>query len=442
MLTPECDRLKDRIKTVLQKASQLSVDAVEVSVSSSSGLSASIRMGEVDVVEFTRDKSLTLTVYKGRQKGSASTSDIRPEALDSTLAAACQISQYTQSDPFSGLLETQFLAKDIPDCHLYHPTEVSPEQAIELAKSCEDSARAYDKRIVNSDGATFSQLNHCYAYGNSNGFIGAYPSTQFSLSCVVVAKSSQGMERDYEYSVARDFQDLEDKKLLGEQAAKRTLKRLDARQIKTGQVPVIFSARLASGFFGHFLSAISGGQLYRKASFLLESLDKKVFPNFLNIREEPHQLKGLGSAPFDSEGAATQPRYLVEEGILKSYVLSGYSARKLGLTTTGNCGGVHNVIVENQDKDLSALLKEMGTGLLVTELMGHGINLVTGDYSRGAFGYWVEGGEIQYPVHEITIAGNLKELFANLVAVGSDVDKRSSIQSGSVWVDRMTIAGA
>ena len=404
---PDWGNLKSTVADVLKQAKALGVDAAEVGISYESGLSTTVRMGETETIEFNRDKSLDITVFKGKKKGTVSTSDIRKEAITSSLEAACRIATYTEEDPCSGLADVEFLAKNMPDLDLYYPWAVSPEQAVLWAKECEASARAFDTRIINSEGATFSTHS------------------RYSV-----------------YTLARDGHELESRVAVGQNAALRTLRRLNARKMKTCESPVIFSAEIAGSLLGSFISAISGGQLYRKSSFLLDHLGKSVFPAFVHIQEDPHLPKGLGSAPFDQEGVTTKRRTLVEAGILKSYVLSSYSARKLGLKTTGNAGGVRNLMISHSDQDLPDLIKEMGTGLLVTELMGHGINLVTGDYSRGASGFWIEHGEIQYPVEEITIAGNLKDMFAHLVAVGNDVDHRSNILTGSLWVHKMTIAGS
>lgn len=440
-MSEQWSNLKEIVTDVIKKAKDLGMDAAEAGLSYESGLSVTVRMGEVDTIEFNQDKSLGITVYKGQKKGSVSTSDIHPDALKTTLEAACRIATYTEDDPCSGLADADRMADAIPDLDLYHPWDITPEQAIIWAKDCETTARTLDPKIVNSEGATFSTHQRFRVYGNSHGFLGAYPSSRYSLSCVVIAKAQDSMQRDYDFTVARDGQDLEPRARVGQRAAERTLRRLNARKIKTCEVPVIFAAEIAGGLMGSFIAAISGGNLYRKSSFLLDHLDKRVFPEFIQIEEAPHLLKGLGSAPFDQEGVATKKHSIVQDGILQSYVLSSYSARKLGLKTTGNCGGIHNLIVSHSQYSLPDLLKGMNKGLLVTELLGHGVNIVTGDYSRGAAGFWVENGEIQYPVDEITIAGNLKEMFSNLVAVGNDTEKRSNILTGSVWVDRMTIAG-
>lgn len=434
-------KYQDVVNSVLEKAKQKGVQA-EAVISIDSGISTVVRMGAVDTLEFHQDKLLGITVYKDHKKGSVTTTDISPEALESSLEAACRIAEYTEADSFSGLPEKEYLAKHIPDLDLSHPWEVTPEQSIEYAKQAEDAARAYDPRITNSDGATFVTHRKYRVLGNTLGFLGAYPSTRYALYCAVIAQQRDAMQRDQEYTVARDGHDLEPFAKVGEQAAVRALKRLNARKIQTTECPVIFSFDIAGTLFSSLIQAISGGNLYRKSSFLLDHLDKKIFPDFIQIEEVPHLPKGPGSTPFDHEGVATSQHDIIKNGILKSYVLSCYSARKLGLKPTGNAGGVHNLRVSHGNKSQDQLIKQMHKGLLVTELMGHGVNLVNGDYSRGAFGYWVENGEIQYPVEEITIAGNLKEMFMNLVEIGNDVEKRGNIQTGSVLLEKMMVAGA
>ncbi len=435
-------QLKELVSMVLSNAKRLGSTTAEVGISIDSGLSATVRMGSVETIEFHKDKTLGITLYKGKRKGSVTSSDFSPSSIQSSLEAALRIAEYTEEDPFSGLANVEDMVRVIPDLNLYHPENVTPEQAIAWAKECEDIARAEDPRIVNSEGATFSTHNHWRVYGNTHGFIGAYPSTRYSLTCGVVGESNGAMQRDYDFTVARDGHDLESRVVVGRRAAQKAVKRLGARKVKTCQVPVIFSSEIAHGLLGHFIAAISGGSLYRRSSFLLDHLGKTVFPNFMQIREEPHLLKGLGSTPFDLEGVATRSHDIVQNGKLESYVLGSYSARKLGLKTTGNAGGIHNLVVSHGKLDLNGLLKQMHKGLLVTDLMGHGVNLVTGDYSRGAAGFWVENGEIQYPVEEITIAGNLKEMFLDLVDIGMDIDKRSHILTGSILLEKMTIAGS
>jgi len=433
--------LKQTLSFVLDQAKRLGATEAEASISVESGLSTTVRLGVVDTVEFTQDKGLGLTVYIGKKKGTVSTSDLRKDALQTSIEAAFRIAKYTEEDPYAGLADPNLMAKEIPDLDLYHPWAITVEDAIAWSKECEEAALQCDRKITNSEGASFSTHSRVYAYGNSHGFLGAYPTTRHGMSCAVIGQDKDTMQRDYDFTTARDARDLESWKVVGLRAAQRTLRRLSARKIKTTEAPVIIAAEIAGGFIGHFIAAISGGSLYRKSSFLLDSLGKQLFPNFIHIEEAPHLPKALGSAPFDHEGVATTRHDIVRDGILESYVLGSYSARKLGLKTTGNSGGVHNLLVSHSDLDLQGLLKKMNTGLLVTEMIGQGLNLVTGDYSRGAAGFWVENGEIQYPVEEITIAGNLKDLFAHLVAIGNDVEKRSNILTGSILLDKMMIGG-
>jgi PmbA protein len=433
--------LQSKVAQVLDQARKLGASAAEAGAHLDEGLAVSARLGEAESIEYHRDQSLAVTVYFGQRKGSASTSDLDEAALKETVEAACAIARVSHEDPYAGLPDPSKLAVQILDLDLYHPWPISPEQALEYALECEAEARSFHPEIVNSEGASLS--SHCgiRVLGNTEGFLHGYPASRHSLSCAVVGKRGDQMQRDYWYTVARDPHDLESPTSVGRKAAERTLARLGARSLTTRKCPVIYAAEVATSLIGHFLAAIRGSNLYRKASFLVDSLGTQVFPEFVHIHEEPHIKKGLGSAPYDNEGVATYPHDLVESGIVKSYILSTYSARKLGLETTGNAGGVHNVIVDPGKLELKSLLREMGRGLLVTELMGHGVNLVTGDYSRGAAGFWVEGGEIQFPVEEITIASNLKQMFRQLVAIGLDVDRRGNIQTGSIWLADMTVAG-
>jgi len=434
--------IQEIIPTILEDAKKRGATDAEACGVFKTGFSTNVRLGETETIEFNRDKSLAITIYKGKRKGSAATADISREAITSTLDAALRIADFTEEDPFSGLADKENMATEVLDLDLYHPWELSNEEAILIAKQCEEAARSHDPRITNSEGANFSTAASFYVYGNTLGFVGSYPTTHHSLSVAVIAKEKDSMERDHDYTIARDVKDLESGLKVGREAAIRTVRRLNARKLKTCQAPVIFAAEIAGGLLGHFLAAISGPQLYRKSSFLLDHLGKQIFPKFIHLEENPHIPKGLGSVPFDQEGVAIRKRDIISEGVLQGYVLSSYSARKLGLKTTGNAGGVHNLFVSHSSDDLNQLLKKMHKGLLVTELMGQGINLVTGDYSRGAFGFWVENGEIQYPVHEVTIAGNLKEMFLNLSAIGNDIERRSSIFTGSILIDQMTIAGS
>ena len=434
--------LKSLAAQALEEAKRQGASSVEVDVSVDSGLSVTARMGDVETLEHHKDQGLGVTIYLGTRKGSSSTSDLRPEAMRETVEAACRIARFTAEDECAGLADPDLISRDYPDLDLDHPWELAPEQAVELAIACEAAARAVDSRISNSEGASVSRMRGMSVYGNSHGFIGGYRATRHSLSCAVIGEHDGHMQRDYWYTVARESELLDSAQSVGRIAAERTLRRLDSRQLGTCQVPVIFEASVARSLLGHFVGAISGGALYRKASFLLDQVGKPVFPEFVHIHEQPHLKGAMGSAPFDNEGVATESRDLISGGVLQGYVLASYSARRLGLQSTGNAGGVHNLIIEPGAHDLPGLMAEMGKGLLVTELIGHGVNPVTGDYSRGATGFWIENGEIRYPVEEITIAGNLTEMFKGIQAVGNDVDKRGNIRSGSILVERMTIAGA
>jgi PmbA protein len=427
---------------VLQLAQAAGASAAETEISLGVGQNVSVRLGEVETIEYNRDKGVSVSVYFGQQRGHASTSDLSPQALRDTVHAACSIARHTAHDPFCGLAAPELLARDIPDLDLYHPWEVSVDQALDLAKSCEAAAMAVDPRINNSEGAGVSTYEGLFVYANSHGFNAGYPSSRHSLSCSVIAESGEEMQRDYWYSTARAADDLDSAQVVGRLAGERTVRRLHARQLKTAQVPVLFEASVASGLLAHFVSAISGGSLYRKSTFLLDSLGKPVFSPHVQISERPHLPRGLASAPFDNEGVVTRSRELVTDGVLQGYMLASYSARKLGMTSTGNAGGNHNLILHSGNLDFVGLLQSMHTGLLVTELLGQGVNLVTGDYSRGAAGFWVENGEIQYPVEELTIAGNLADMFRQVVAVGNDVLVQGSRQTGSILIEQMTVAGA
>ena len=442
-MTKQLSDVKERVATVLELAKSLGADGAEVAMSRQQGLSVSTRMGEVENVEFTNDGGLGITVYREGRKGSASTADLSEQALMKTVTAAVNIAKYTSVDDCSGLADKSLLAMQPLDLDLYHPHEIGTEEAIELAKECEESALSVDPRVSNSDGASFDTFAGFKVYGNSHGQLVGYPSTRHSLSCVMIANDGDDMERDYAYTVNREFSALESAKNIGLQASQEVLSRLKPQTIPTGKVPVLFRADIANTVWGHFIAAISGGNLYRKSSFLLDAIGNDVFPKFLNISERPHIAKALASSAFDSEGVLTQDREIIKEGALQTYLLTSYSARKLGLTTTGHAGGIHNWLVDAQGHDGSfdAMLKTLGTGLLVTELMGQGVNVVNGDYSRGAAGFWVENGEIAYPVSEITIAGNLSQMFKGIVAVGSDVDMRGSIRTGSILIDEMQVAG-
>ncbi len=433
--------LETIVENVLDQARKAGADAAEAVVSRDLGLSSSVRLGEVETLEYHRDKGLGLTLYFGKRKGNASTGDLSEGGIVQAIAAAAAIAKHTAEDPYAGLPDAEKLAKNYPDLDLDHPWDIKAEQAVELARRCEAAARDYDPRIRNSEGATVTTFRGTLAYGNTHDFVGSYTATRHSVSCSVVGEQDGGMQRDYWYATSRVAEDLQDVESVGRQAAERTVRRLGGRRLSTREVPVIFEAGVARGLIGHFVAAIRGPALYRKASFLLDHLGEAVFPVFMQLREAPHIPRALGSAPFDGEGVATQPRDIITDGVLQGYVLDSYSARRLGMETTGNAGGVHNLIVSGEDTDFNDLLARMDTGLLVTELIGHGINMVTGDYSRGAAGFWVEGGRIQYPVEEITIAGNLKQMFRNILAVGNDVDLRGNIRTGSILLERMTVAG-
>jgi PmbA protein len=435
------DVLRNIAQDMLDYAKQRGASAASVDVSEGFGQSVTVRQGAVETIEYNRDKGLGITVYIGQQRGNASTSDFTPRAMRDTVDAALSIARYTARDDCSGLPDADMLARDCPDMDLYHPWNLPVDAAITLAQQCEQAALDTDARISNSEGATVNLHEAQFVSANSLGFIGSFPTSRHSLSCAVIAGQDDAMERDYWYAVARDAKDLPDVRQIGRIAAERTVRRLNARQIKTMQVPVLFEAPIASGLLGSFVNAVSGGSLYRKSSFLLDQLDQTIFAPHINITDVPDIPKGLASGPFDNEGVRTQRRVIVEDGVLRGYFLGSYSARKLGLRTTGNAGGNHNLILQSGALNFAGLLKTMSRGLLVTELLGQGINAVTGDYSRGAAGFWVENGEIQYPVQEITIAGNLKDMFRNIAAVGNDVLVQGSRQCGSILVEGMTIAG-
>ncbi len=434
-------RLQQLVADLLDEARNQGASAAEAGASYDAGLSLTVRLGEVETIEHTRDNALGVTVYFGHRKGSASTSDLGPDAVSETVRAACKIAGYTNEDTCAGLADPQLMASELPDLDLDHPWAVSVEEATRLAWSCEQAARSLDKRIVNSEGATLNTHRGVHVYGNSHGFLAGFPSTRHSVSCAVVAQEGASMQRDYWYTVDRRSDRLELSDEVGRRAAQRTLARLGARKIPTRQAPVIFQADIASGLLRSLIGAIRGSSLYRKASFLLDQLGEQIFPDYVRIHENPLLPGGLASTAFDNEGVATRARDLVQAGVLRSYVLDSYSARKLGMQTTGNAGGVHNLTIDSGRLDRPALLKEMHTGLLVTEVMGQGVNPVTGDYSRGAAGFWVENGEVQFPVEEITVAGNLKQMFRQLLAVGNDIDTRGSIHTGSWLIENMAIAG-
>jgi len=429
------------VQDMLTEARKLGASAAEAGVSIEAGLSVNVRLGEVDTLEHNRDKGLGITVYFGQCKGAASTSDFSPKAIRETVKAACDIARYTEADPAAGLAEADRMASEIPDLELYHPWDINAESAIELAKQCEAAGLDGDKRINNSEGASVSSHDGLRVYGNSHDFIGSYLTSRHSLSCVLIAQDESGMQQDSWYSVSRDASQLETAQQIGEKAAQRVLSRLGARRLDTCEVPVIFQAEVARGLLGHLVRAISGSSLYRKASFLLDHKGKQIFPERVRVNEQPHLKGALGSCPFDSEGVATSARDIISNGVLQGYVLDSYAGRRLGLPTTGNAGGVHNLSINYDNIDFETLCQQMGTGLLVTDVMGQGINIVNGDYSRGAGGFWIENGEIQYAVEEITLASTLQQMFMGVEAIANDVDTRGNVCSGSWLIDRMTIAG-
>jgi PmbA protein len=435
-------QLQEMVQDAINQAQAMGADAVEAGVSEDIGLSVTVRLGETETLEYNHDRGLGLTVYFDHCKGSASTADFAPESIRETVRAACDIARYTSRDACAGLADPDRLASVIPDLDLYHPWDLSAEQAIEVARECEAAARAVDARIVNSEGATVSSYTGLRVSGNSHGFMGGYRSTRHNLACAVVGRQDEEMQRDYWSVSARDSADLDTPANIGRKAGERTVRRLGTQRLSTRQSPVIFAAEVARGLFGNFISAIQGGNLYRKASFLVDHLGRPVFPEYMHIHEQPLLKKAIASAPYDSEGVATRARDIVTGGVLQGYVLDSYSACRLGMETTGNSGGVRNLTIDPGERDLDGLLGVMDTGLLITETIGFGVNMVTGDYSRGVAGFWVEGGEIRYPVDEITVAGNLRDMFAGIVEIGNDVDPGRATRTGSVLIEEMTIAGA
>jgi PmbA protein len=433
--------LQSVVNLALEQAASAGADQAEASASIGDGLSISVRMGELETIEHTRDRGLVVNVYYGKRSGSASTSDYSAAAVIDAVKSACSIASFTEEDSASGLADQQDLATEFPDLDLYHPELIDVDEEIQRALACESSARQFDSRINNSEGASISIDRGADYFATSHGFAGSSRRTRYGISCAVIGQTDQGMQRDYWYDSVRKRSDLASAEEVGLAAARRTIRRLDGRKLKTGKMPVIFEAPVASSLISHFIGAISGGALYRKSSFLLDQKGQQVFPEFMRIHEQPLLKSAMGSSAYDNEGVATANRDIVQDGVLQDYVLSSYSARRLGLHTTGNAGGVHNLSVESGNLDLPGLLGSMSSGLLVTELVGHGVNPVTGDYSRGAAGFWVENGEIQYPVEEITIAGNLKDMFLQIEAIGSDIDTRGNTRCGSILLADMTIAG-
>ncbi|NUQ50339.1 MAG: metalloprotease PmbA [Phycisphaerae bacterium] len=432
---------QERVADALALARRLGASQAEASASFSSGLSVTVRMRSVETLEYHRDQGLAVTVYFGRCKGSASTSDLGAQAIEESVRKACSLARYTAEDPCAGLADAERLAREPPDLDLWHPWPIDAAAAIDIATECEAQALDADPRISNSEGASVSSQDGCRAYGNSQGFLHGYRDTHHSIACAVLAGHEGQMERDFEFTTARSSEDLEPAGRVGREAARRALARLGALKLSTRVAPVLYPARLARGLIGHLVGAISGGAQYRRSSFLLDSIGTQVMADCVRISERPHLRRGLASAPYDEEGVATVDRCLVDRGVLQGYVLGSYSARKLGMSSTGNAGGVHNLVVADTGESFEQLLARMRTGFLVTELMGSGVNPVTGDYSRGAVGFWVEGGEIRHPVSEVTIAGNLRDMFQGILAVGTDTDIRGGIRSGSILVRGMTVAG-
>jgi PmbA protein len=436
--TAELDRVA---AFVLEAATAGGASAAEVEVSQGIGQSVTVRKGDVETIAYNRDKGISVTVYHGRRRGHASSADFADASIRATVDKALAIARYTAEDPCAGLADADRLARQWGDLDLYHPWDLSVDDAIAMGRDAESAALAIDKRLTNSEGASVSRGESEFVYANSLGFRGGYRSSRHSIDVSVIGEDDGGMQRDYWYTAARSPGDLMAVAEVGRIAGERTARRLGARPLATIDCPVLFEAPEAVDLIGAFVHAVSGGSLYRKSSFLLDSLGTEVFAPHLTIREEPHLPRGRGSAPFDAEGVATAPRTVVDAGVLRGYFLGSYAARKLGMSSTGNAGGSHNLVVSHGDDDLASLMRRMGRGLLVTEQLGHGVNAVTGDYSRGAAGFWVEGGEIAHPVEEVTIAGNLRTMFRDIVAVGRDVDRRGSRHVGSLLVGRMTVAG-
>lgn len=438
----ELIQLKRSIKKALSAAKKFGATSADVSSAIEDGFNVIVREGSIETLEYHRGRSLGITVYFGKRLASATTTDIHPEKIEAVVRSACERAKFTEEDPCAGLAEPELMASELPDLDLYHPWEMTPETAIQEAIACEQRAKRFDPRIVNSEGVSVTSGKQFSVYGNTHGFIGAVPSTLHSISCSLIAEQNGQMERDYSYAVARDSAGLIggfDR--IADQAAERTIQRLGSRKLSTQKVPVLFVSEVARGLWYHLLSAISGEQLYRHSTFLVDHLEKPIFPSFIQVHEDPFLPKRLGSAAFDNEGVATRKQHFIKDGILRHYLLNSYTARKLGMQTTANAGGAHNLFVSHQGLGLQELIKKMNKGLLVVELIGQGVKLVTGDYSRGAVGFWVDHGEIQFPVSEITIAGNLKDMFANMVAVGKDRDPYDAVQTGSVLIEEMMIAG-
>ncbi|AHG79652.1 Protein pmbA [Mannheimia varigena USDA-ARS-USMARC-1388] len=441
MLKQQEQELRQAVEFALDFAKKAGAEA-EVGVTKVAGLSVSSRLEQVENIEFNNDGSLGISVYLGKRKGNASTSDLQPASIQKTVEAALAIAKYTSEDDCAGLADKEMMAFNASDLELYHQADISVDQAVELTAEAEHYALNADERVINSDGATFNSHSGIRVYGNTHGMLQSYLSSRYSLSCSVISAYEDQLERDYEYTISREFDKLQSPKWVGEQSAIKAVERLNPQRIKTAEMPVIFYNDVATGLIGHLAGAISGGALYRKSSFLLDKLGEQILPDWFAISERPHLLRQLASSAFDSEGVVTQDREIIIDGVLQTYLMTSYSGRKMGLKSTGHAGGIHNWLVKpNRSGGLNTLLKEMGTGLLVTEMLGSAINSVTGEYSRGAAGFWVENGEIQYPVAEITIAGQLQEMYKNVVAVGDDIEHRSNIQTGSILLEKMKVSG-
>ncbi len=434
--------LENLVTLALDEAKKLGVDQAEAAASQDTGLSATARLGEVESLEYTNDRGIGITVFKDSRKGNASTSDLSPAAIREAVAKAVSFANVTAEDKYAGLADADLMCTEVRDLELDHPWDIDADAAIALAIESEKAGLEHDKRVSNSEGATVYTNRGSRAYGNTHGFVGSYSKTSHNITCVLLAEQDGVMQRDYHYTAARCAEDMDAAVEVGRVAAGKTIGRLGARKIETRRAPVLYIPELARGFIGHAIGAIAGGAQYRRASFLLDAAGEKLFPDFVNIQERPHLPRGMASAPYDAEGVATYDRDIVTDGVLQGYILSSYSARRLGLQTTANAGGAQNLVIPGGDKDKDELIREMGTGLVVMELIGQGVNGVTGDYSRGAVGLWVENGEIAYPVHEVTIAGNLRDLYLRIAAIGCDEDPRSGIRCGSILVEEMTIAGA
>lgn len=435
------DRLEAIVTDALAAARARGAGAASVRTGNVRGLAVRVRLGEVESLEQHLGQSLGITVYFGQRRGSVTTSEIEPKAVREAIDAACSIARHTADDPFSGLADADRMARGVAELELFHPWQLTAEAAIDVARRCEQAAREEDAGITNSEGARISSYETIHAYGNTHGFVGSYTGTRHDLGCTVIGGTGNTMQRDGWFTRGRDPNGLEGAESVGRTAARRTIRRLGARPLATRRAPVLFDASVATSLLGHFVGAIHGSALYRKASFLLDGLGEQIFPPFVHIHEQPFLPGALGSVPFDREGVAPMPRDIVRDGVLRSYILDSYAARRLGMETTGNAGGIHNLCIDPGERNLEGLLAELHTGLLVTELMGQGVNAVTGDYSRGASGFWIENGEVRFAVEQITVAGNLRQMFADLVAIGSDIDCRSNIRTGSLLVGSMTIAG-